>query len=43
MPMVEAVDVVVDIEASGLGEDSYPIQIGWALLDQSMSGGCFYG
>lgn len=37
-PIFSASDVVVDIEASGLGEDSYPIQIGWAALDQSAIG-----
>ena len=32
--------IVVDIESSGLGADSYPIQIGWCSLDLQVTG-CF--
>lgn len=30
--------IVIDVEASGLGSDSYPIQIGWCSLDKRVQG-----
>ena len=35
---VNAITALIDLEASGLGAESYPIELGWALPDTGAVG-----